>query len=123
MVKADAAYDSAIIDPYGHIIKWVAQPEATQAIAVADVSSGTGNTPYSTLGDWLGWLNLIGMAFFIMLDLLATLGEKIRQNRRSREHILENDSYPGLSQTAAQQALAPDAASQRLKRDSLGGLP
>lgn len=66
MVKADTAYDSAIVDPYGRIVKWIAHPEATQATLVADVPLGTGKTLYSRLGDWVGWLSLAGMAFFTL---------------------------------------------------------
>lgn len=66
MVKADTAHDSAIIDPYGHTVAWVASPEATRTTVIAEVPLGTGGTLYSRLGNWIGWLALAGMVFFMV---------------------------------------------------------
>ncbi|MBN1428489.1 MAG: apolipoprotein N-acyltransferase [Anaerolineae bacterium] len=71
MVKADAAYDSAIIGPYGQIVDWMASSEVAEAILVADVPLGTGRTLYTKLGDWIGWLNLAGMVLFIIPNPLV----------------------------------------------------
>jgi len=62
-VKADTAGLGMIVDPYGRI---VAQKNSTEPYAlVADVSLGTGDTPYSKyLGDWVGWIALMGLIFF-----------------------------------------------------------
>lgn len=65
-VKADAAYDLAVIDPYGGMIEWVADDDAGQAVLVTDVPLGTGNTYYSRLGDWVGWLSLVGMVLVMV---------------------------------------------------------
>ncbi len=66
MVKADGGFDSAIIDPYGRIHALAAFPDGGEATLVADVQIGTGNGTLTTrLGDWMGWLALAGMAFFI----------------------------------------------------------
>ncbi|MFO7584242.1 MAG: nitrilase-related carbon-nitrogen hydrolase [Anaerolineales bacterium] len=65
MVKADGGYDSAIISPYGEIIALAVFPEGGEATLVADVQIGTGNGTITTLlGDWAGWLGLVGMIFF-----------------------------------------------------------
>lgn len=37
---------------------------------MTDVPLGTGNTPYSRLGDWVGWLSLMGMVFFMVPNRL-----------------------------------------------------
>ncbi len=76
MVKADIAFDSAIIDPYGRIIKRAVKPESEPATLVADVPLGTANAPAIFLGDWVGWLCLAGMIFFIVLDLLTAFWER-----------------------------------------------
>jgi apolipoprotein N-acyltransferase len=66
MVKSDAAWDSAIVDPYGRIREWTVTPEGSQATLVADVPLGTADSLYVKLGDWVGWLCLAGFAFFIV---------------------------------------------------------
>jgi len=76
MVKADVAFDSAIIDPYGRIIKRAIKPDSEPATLVADVPLGTANAPAIFLGDWVGWLCLAGMIFFIVLDLLTAFWER-----------------------------------------------
>ncbi|AFV12380.1 nitrilase/cyanide hydratase [Thermacetogenium phaeum DSM 12270] len=76
MVKADIAFDSAIIDPYGRIIKRAVKPVSEPATLVADVPLGTANAPAIFLGDWVGWLCLAGMIFFIVLDLLTAFWER-----------------------------------------------
>ncbi len=66
IVKADGSFDSSIIDPYGRILALAAFPEGGEATLVADVPLGTGKGTITTrLGDWMGWLALGGMAFFI----------------------------------------------------------
>lgn len=65
MVKADGSYDSAIIDPYGRILELAVYPQGGEATLVADLPLGSGKGTVTTyLGDWLGWLALIGLAFF-----------------------------------------------------------
>ncbi len=65
MVKADGGFDSAIIDPFGRILALAAYPEGGEATLVADVQIGSGRGTLTTrLGDWMGWLGLVGMIFF-----------------------------------------------------------
>jgi len=62
VVKVDAAGIAMIVTPYGHII---AQKTGTEPFAlVADVPLGTGTTPYTRLGDWMGWVCLAGFVVF-----------------------------------------------------------
>jgi apolipoprotein N-acyltransferase len=63
-VKADIAFDSAIIAPSGRILERTVSTGAEQAVLVADVPLGTGMAPATRLGDWMGWLCLAGMAVF-----------------------------------------------------------
>ncbi len=65
MVKSDSGYDSAIIDPYGRVIALAVFPEGGEATLVADVPLGSGDSIAVRLGDWVGWLSLAGMVFFI----------------------------------------------------------
>lgn len=64
LIKADVGYDSAIIDPYGQIVAYTSSQEVQRTYLMAEVPIGTGNTLYSRLGDWFGWLNLLGLFFF-----------------------------------------------------------
>jgi len=65
MVKADGSFDSAIIDPYGRILKLAVFPDGGEATLIADVQIGDGKgTINSKWGDWTGWLALAGLIFF-----------------------------------------------------------
>jgi apolipoprotein N-acyltransferase len=65
MVKSDGGYDSAIIDPYGHIKALASYPQGGEATIVSNVEIGTGKPTLNTiLGDWVGWIALAGMIFF-----------------------------------------------------------
>lgn len=76
IVKADAAYAAAIIDPYGNIVALRnGSPDGAAFALVADVPLGTAGTLYSKLGDWVGWLSLVGLIFFVVL-----------QERTKRQH-------------------------------------
>ena len=56
MVKADNEFDSAIIDPYGRVLrKAISSDGGRQATLVAEVPLGSGRSPWVSLGDWVGW--------------------------------------------------------------------
>lgn len=71
IIKAESAYDSALVDPYGHIIEQTVSLTPTSAVLVADVPLGEANTPYLMIGDVMGWISLAGMIFF------AVFGKKL----------------------------------------------
>ena len=73
MIKADRSYDSAIIDPYGRIVRSVVSREGSQSTLVADVTVIQANPPQRYLGDWIGWLSLAGMVFFAILNPYTSL--------------------------------------------------
>lgn len=73
MIKADRSYDSAIIDPYGQIVRSVVSREGSQSTLVADVTVVQANPPQRYLGDWIGWLSLAGMVFFAILNPYTSL--------------------------------------------------
>lgn len=61
MVKADNEFDSAVIDPYGRILSKTVHPGGGgQATLVADVTLGSGRSPWVSLGNWFGWATVIG---------------------------------------------------------------
>lgn len=64
-IMADVGFNSAIVDPYGHILELAISPTGEAAILVSRVPLGAGNTMYSRYGDWLGWLSLAGLVFFV----------------------------------------------------------
>jgi len=70
MIKADVGFDSAIVDPYGRILKKVVTPTAgVMAVLVADIPLGGGETLVMRWGDWVGWIALAGLALFHLTDL------------------------------------------------------
>ncbi len=66
MIKSDGGYDSALVDPYGRVLSLAVFPEGGEATLVSDVPLGTGSSLAVRLGDWVGWISLGGMAFFIV---------------------------------------------------------
>jgi apolipoprotein N-acyltransferase len=60
---ADVAHHSALVDPYGRVLRLARTPEGSPATLVADVPVGRGNALYSRLGDWLGVLSASGLVF------------------------------------------------------------
>ena len=71
IVKADVAFDSAIVDPYGRILARAVTPEGEQAVLVADVPLGSADAPVIRLGDWVGWLCVVGMVILAALDVVT----------------------------------------------------
>ena len=65
MVKADSRFDSAIIDPWGRILRRTVDPHgATQATLIADVPLGSGSSPWVSFGNWFGWVVVAGAVGF-----------------------------------------------------------
>jgi apolipoprotein N-acyltransferase len=60
MVNADTAYASVITDAHGRILQKSSTPDTGREVLVADVTVGSGNSPHRILGDWLGWVALVG---------------------------------------------------------------
>lgn len=79
LVKADCGYDSAIIDPYGRIIDRAIGSEPSLTVLIADVPLGRANALQTRLGDWVGWLSLAGMVFFIVFDAVTARRETGRK--------------------------------------------
>jgi apolipoprotein N-acyltransferase len=67
VVKAEAAGISMIVDPYGRIVAQTKLPAGTANVLIADVPLGAHNTPYTRLGDWMGWVTLVGFVAFTMV--------------------------------------------------------
>lgn len=69
LVKADTAWDSAIIDPYGRVVAKRISPEGTRATLVADVPMGSARTIASRIGD----LNAAAVAIVAVAMLAVTV--------------------------------------------------
>ena len=70
--KADNEFDSAIIDPYGRILRRAVSPDGgLQATVVGDIPLGSGKSPWVSYGNWFGWLCVIGMAAFAAVSLAS----------------------------------------------------
>lgn len=70
VVKADSAYDSAIIDPYGRILARQMSKQGSRTTLVADVPIGSGDTLYVRFGDWLP---MLALGLSLLLALAATV--------------------------------------------------
>ena len=68
IVNAEKAFDSAIVDPYGHILEETISLKPTQAILVQDIPLGAANSFYLKIGDLFGWLALAGLVFFMFFE-------------------------------------------------------
>lgn len=64
MVKADVAWDSAIIDPYGNIIESFVTVEPGQAVLTGSIPLSSSRTIYTLMGDWVGWICIFVMVIF-----------------------------------------------------------
>lgn len=71
MVKADGGYDSAILDPWGRVLRLASLPQGGEATLVATVPLGRADAPAVRLGDWVGWLGLLGLVGFALADPLS----------------------------------------------------
>mgnify|MGYP003376925663 CR=1 FL=1 len=64
--------------PAGFMENGETTPEGAARTLVADVPLGTGDTPYATLGDWLGWVSLAGFAASIILMRVGNARRRAR---------------------------------------------
>ncbi len=92
LIKADTQFDSVIVDPYGRILSLASSAQGKEALVMADVPIGTANTPQVVLGDWVGWLCLIGMIVF----MLAGPIEKIWRRRQARQFENIRSTAPSI---------------------------
>jgi apolipoprotein N-acyltransferase len=61
VAKSEYAFDSAIVDGYGHIAASAVMPAGGAAVLVADVPLRAGEPLAARLGDWVGWLCAAGL--------------------------------------------------------------
>jgi apolipoprotein N-acyltransferase len=82
-MKADTRYDSFAVSARGEILAGVFNPEGRRGYLLAEVPLGSADAPQLLLGDWVGWISLAGLAFFVLPNpllkprpiLKRTLGE------------------------------------------------
>jgi apolipoprotein N-acyltransferase len=69
MVVAGATSVAAIIDPYGRQVALDVLKDGSQVVLVDNVSPGSGEgTLYTSLGDILGWVSMVGLVGFIVFQ-------------------------------------------------------
>ncbi len=66
LIKADTQYDSVIVDAYGRTLALSSQRVGGSDLLVADVPIGLADAPQIFLGDWIGWISLAGLIFFML---------------------------------------------------------
>jgi apolipoprotein N-acyltransferase len=65
VVISGVATVSGIINPDGSLVALDTNIDGSRVTLVGDVTLGSGPTPYTSLGDILGWAALIGFVFFM----------------------------------------------------------
>lgn len=78
LIKADTAYDSAIIAPDGRIVARQVTPHGAQAVLVADVPLGSADAPLIRLGDWIGWLCIAAFTAFTIAGPISARRARTR---------------------------------------------
>ena len=68
VVNADRGFYTMITDTHGKILADVRTPEGDSEVVIADVTLSSGNSLYTVLGDWLGWVSLAGFIFFMVFQ-------------------------------------------------------
>ena len=71
VVNADRGYYSMITDTHGKILADVNTPNGRSDVLVADVALAEGNSLYTRLGDWMGWISLAGFVIFIVFQSIV----------------------------------------------------
>ncbi len=87
VVMADVAYNSAIVDAYGHVLQLVITPSGAADVLVADVPLHDTRPLYSSLGDWLGWMSLAGLVGFMIYMPLSLKGSTVRRVGEERRML------------------------------------
>ncbi|MCX6071729.1 MAG: hypothetical protein NTU91_12885 [Chloroflexi bacterium] len=75
-VMVDGAFRITMVDPYGRMLADQTTPGAGALTLVADVPLGTAGTLYTRMGDWVGWLALLGWIAFIALQSVEERRQK-----------------------------------------------
>lgn len=68
VVVSGTAHVSAIINPDGSLVALDTDRDGSRATLVGDVTLGSGPTPYTSLGDVLGWVALAGWVSFMVFQ-------------------------------------------------------
>ena len=95
LVKADSGLDSAIIAPTGEIVALAVTDPPARTTLVAAVPLGRADAPLIRLGDWLGWLCIVGMGGFIILDQVT--GRQVRRAGRAHPATPQEAPRPPAS--------------------------
>jgi apolipoprotein N-acyltransferase len=71
VVLSGVATVSAIINPDGSLVGLDTNIDGSRTVMVGDVTLGSGNAPYTSLGDILGWAFLAGYVFFMVFQSVS----------------------------------------------------
>ncbi|MCK7480838.1 MAG: hypothetical protein M0C28_29210 [Candidatus Moduliflexus flocculans] len=91
VVKAEAAGVSVIVDPYGRIVAQAKFPAGVGNALVADVPLQKSGTPYTRLGDWMGWVTLVGVVAFSVVTGTQTQSPVVHLSQMKSDNQKESD--------------------------------
>ena len=90
VIVTGATSVAAIIDPYGRMVALDVNKSGSEVVLVGDVSLGTGTgTPFTSLGDILGWVTLVGMVAFMVY---MPIEERQSQKKAALNLAVENSA-------------------------------
>ncbi len=79
-VMVDGAFRITMVDPYGRMVADQTTPGGGALTLVADVPLGAPRTPYTVVGDWVGWISFFSWIAFMILQPVIE-----RQRKRAEE--------------------------------------
>jgi len=88
VVKADWETGSMIVDPQGQVLAAAPMDRTAEVVLVADVPLGRpGGTPFTCLGDVLGYICLGGMVLFLAVGRFGLLEKIMPQQVPPRSNL------------------------------------
>ena len=71
IVVTGAAPSRRIINPDGSLVALDTDSDGSRVTLIGEVALGSGPTPYTSLGDILGWVAMAGFAFFMVYPMVV----------------------------------------------------
>jgi apolipoprotein N-acyltransferase len=87
-VNADQAWMSIIVKANGQIVSFVDDPSSSgrTALLVGDVQLGPRNSPFLTLGNWIGDLAIFGTVGLVAFGLIAIFSDRRKARPRATRY-------------------------------------
>lgn len=71
VINADRGLYTMITDSHGKILTDIRTPQGSSDVVIADVVPASSHSLYTSLGDILGWVSLVGFVFFMFFQSIV----------------------------------------------------